>query len=222
MENMQFQNIRKQFAKAESINHFHNLLEENKNHILVHGLSRSVKSLLLADVYQQTDKNVIFVTGDDKVAENYLDDLLLIMDSTIPCMLPDFEVLPYEERSPHYMIRAQRLQSLTKITRDKNVILSVSLRAFLRKMVTRTVFEKNVKSISLNQEYDLNVLISDLVSNGYQSEYQVTKVGEFAHRGGILDIFSPNYPVPFRIEFFGDEVVSITSVSYSISANFQR
>ncbi len=56
---------------------------------------------------------------------------------------------------------------------------------------------------------DLQLLVSDLVSNGYNHEFQVTKIGEFARRGGIFDIYAPNHMQPIRIEFFGDEIVSM-------------
>jgi len=206
---MFLERINKKISTSESIKSFDHLIEKRDKNILFHGMNRSIKSLLLARAYFQHKKNIIFVTADDKVAEDYLDDLILLIGMNNAHLLPDYEILPYEERSPHYTIRAQRIETLSKIVLDENGIYSVSLRSFLRKIVSKKTFEKNIICLQKYSNYDLKLLISNLVGLGYQNEFQVSKVGDLAHRGGIVDVFSPNYSRPVRLEFFGDEITSI-------------
>ncbi|MCK4311290.1 MAG: transcription-repair coupling factor, partial [Candidatus Cloacimonetes bacterium] len=197
------------------IRQYDSITAEGKSKTLFHNLNRSSKSLLLARAFMQTGKNIIFVTADDKVAEDYLDDLDLLVGKESDHFLPDYEVLPYEQRSPHYMIRAQRIETLTAAVSDKPSIFSVSIRAILRKIVSADIFRKNIITLNKNEEYNPEILISNLVGMGYENQFQVSKIGEIARRGGIIDVFSPNSTKPVRIEFFGDEVESIRVFSIS-------
>ncbi len=174
-------------------------------------LNRSAKSLLLARAFKQTKKNILFITADDKLAEDYLDDLHILVSAQAAAFLPDLEVLPYEERSPHYTIRAQRVECLAAAVNYEPRIFCVSIRSFLRKIVTREVFAKNIISLTRGEDYNPDILVSNLVGMGYTSVPQVSRVGEFARRGGIIDIYSPHSSRPVRAEFFGDEVESLRS-----------
>ncbi len=197
------------------IEQFDSIVQNKKSGTLFHNLNRSAKSLLLARAFMQTGKNIIFVTADDKVAEDYLEDLDLFVGQDSSYYLPDYEVLPYEQRSPHYLLRAQRIETLTAAVSAEPAIFSVSIRSFLRKIAAAEIFEKNIISIKKGEEFNPDVLVSDLVGMGYENQFQVSKVGEIARRGGIIDVFSPGLSKPVRIEFFGDEVESIKIFSVS-------
>ncbi len=194
---------------------FDSVVASQKTGTLFYNLNRSAKSMLLARAFKKTGKNIIFVTADDKVAEDYLDDFDLFVGNESAHFLPDYEVLPYEQRSPHYMIRAQRIETLTAAVSGKPYIYSLSIRSFLRKIAASEIFRKNIITLNKNEEYNPEKLISNLVGMGYENQFQVSKVGEIARRGGIIDVFSPNSYKPVRIEFFGDEVESIRVFSIS-------
>ncbi len=204
--------------KSEFIKKFDAEIAGKRSRSLFHNLNRSAKSLLLARVFEQTGKNIIFITADDKVAEDYLDDLDLLIGKDRAHFLPDYEVLPYEQRSPHYMLRGQRIETLTAAVSSEPGIFSVSIRSLLRKITSAVIFKENIIRFSVNDEYDPDILISNLVGMGYENQFQVSKVGEIARRGGIIDVFSPNSHRPVRIEFFGDIIESIRV----FSVNSQR
>ena len=204
--------------RSEFIKKFDTEIAENKHRGLFYNLNRSSKSLLLARVFEQTGKSIIFITADDKVAEDYLDDLDLLIGRDKAHFLPDYEVLPYEQRSPHYMLRGQRIETLTAAVSSEPGIFSVSIRSLLRKITAAKIFKENIIRFSVNEEYDPDVLVSNLVGMGYENQFQVSKVGEIARRGGIIDVFSPNSQRPVRIEFFGDIIESIRV----FSVNSQR
>ncbi|HHE65107.1 MAG TPA: transcription-repair coupling factor, partial [Bacteroidetes bacterium] len=210
--------IRSLIDRSEFIKKFDAEIAKNKTKGLFHNLNRSAKSILLARVFEQTGKNIIFVTADDKVAEDYLEDLDLLIGRDKAHFLPDYEVLPYEQRSPHYILRGQRIKTLTAAVSPEPGIFSVSIRSLLRKITSAAIFKENIIRFSVNEEYDPDVLISNLVGMGYETQFQVSKVGEIARRGGIIDVFSPNSHRPVRIEFFGDIIESIRV----FSVNSQR
>ena len=204
--------------RSEFIKKFDSEIAENKTKGLFYNLNRSAKSILLSRLFKQTGKNIIFITADDKVAEDYLEDLDLLIGRDRAHFLPDYEVLPYEQRSPHYMLRGQRIETLTAAVSSEPGIFSVSIRSLLRKITSSSIFQKNIIRLSVNEEYDPDVLISNLVGMGYETQFQVSKVGELSRRGGIIDVFSPNSHRPVRIEFFGDIIESIRV----FSVNSQR
>ncbi|MBL7149607.1 MAG: transcription-repair coupling factor, partial [Candidatus Cloacimonetes bacterium] len=181
------------------IEQFDSIVQNKKSGTLFHNLNHSAKSLLLVRAFMQTGKNIIFVTADDKVAEDYLEDLDLFVGQDSSYYLPDYEVLPYEQRSPHYLLRAQRIETITAAVSAEPAIFSVSIRSFLRKIAAAEIFSKNIISIKKNEEFNPDVLVSNLVGMGYENQFQVSKVGEIARRGGIIDVFSPGLSKPVRI-----------------------
>jgi len=201
--------------RSDFFKQFDSVIVSQKSGILFYGLNRSAKSMLLTRAFKTTGKNIIFVSADDKVAEDYLEDFDLFVGKESAHFLPDYEVLPYEQRSPHYMIRAQRIETLTAAVSGKPCIYSLSFRSFLRKIAASETYRKNIITLNKNEEYNPEILISNLVGMGYENQFQVSKVGEIARRGGIIDVFSPNSHKPVRIEFFGDEVESIRVFSIS-------
>ncbi|MDO9577621.1 MAG: transcription-repair coupling factor [Candidatus Cloacimonadales bacterium] len=201
--------------RSNFIREFEAAVQTQTSGTLVHNLNRSAKSLLLAHAYEQTGKNIVFITADDKVAEDYLEDLDLLIGRDSAYFLPDYEVLPYEQRSPHYLIRAQRIETLTAAVSVHSAVFTVSIRSFLRKIAASEIFGKNIITLKKGEDINPDVLVSDLVGMGYENQFQVSKVGELARRGGIIDVFSPNSHKPVRLEFFGDELESIRVFSVS-------
>ena len=199
--------------QSSFFSNFTNQLDMGTSRIQYNHLNQSARALLISHAWIRTQKNVIVVTSDDVVAEDFWDDLCVLIGRENAHYLPDFEVLPYEERSPHYSIRAIRLETLVAAVSDKSQIYVLSIRTLLRWMQPKELLKKNVITLQKGQDYDPSVLISDVVGMGYEVDYQVSKVYQVARRGGIIDIFSPPQQKPLRIEFFGDEIISIRSFS---------
>lgn len=206
---MFYKNLEKELSRSAFFKEFDVLLGSGRGKILFHNLTKSAKSLLLARAFRQTGKNVILICADDKFAEDYLEDLDLLLGRHSAYFLPDFEVLPYEKRSPHYSIRAQRIETLAAAISSEPAIFVLSLRALLRKITAAEIFARNIILLKKGETYSPDLLVSNLVGMGYENQFQVSKVGEIARRGGIIDLFSPDLDRPVRIEFFGDEIESI-------------
>jgi len=216
---MFYDKLKKLITSSEFFDRISKLTKQDKP--LIHNLNISAKALVAAHLFKTSQKNIIFVSSNDKIAEDILDDFDLLVGRNNSFFLPDYEILPYENRSPHYSIRAQRIDTLVKAVSNEKAIYTLSVGSFFRKIVSKEVFSQNIIRLTIDNEYPPDVLISNLVGMGYDVQYQITHVGQVAHRGGIIDVFSPNYSYPIRIEFFGDTIDSIRffSVSSQVSTN---
>ena len=204
-----YERIAEHLAQSEFLGGFLDRLADGSSRLQYSHLNQSARALLIAHAWVKSNKNIIVVTADDPLAEEFWDDLCILIGRENAHYLPDFEVLPYEERSPHYSIRATRLETLANAFSGAPQIFILSLRALMRWMQPAALLRKNIITLQKGQEYDPVVLISNLVGMGYEVDYQVGKVYQVARRGGIVDIFSPPQQKPVRLEFFGDELFSL-------------
>ncbi len=188
------------------------------NHLQIHHLNQSARALIAASLWQKTGKDIIVVSQDDIIAEDIWDDLCTLIGTQNSHYLPDYEILPYEERSPHYSIRATRMMCINHILKNVPAVYSVSIRAFLRYLPKLERIAGHIKTLHPGMEYAPEDLMRDLVFMGFEPQYQVNKVFQVARRGGIMDIFSPPDLKPIRIEFFGDEIITMRY----FSTNTQR
>ena len=173
----------------------------------VANLNLSLKSLLVANTFRKENKNILVIVSDDRLAEDFQSNLEVLLSMDEVEFIPDYEVLPYEDRSPHANIRALRIRALSRILSSQQPLVYVcSFRTLLRNLIPSSLLFKNIKKLKVGDQYDPEVLISELSGLGYNIEFQVGKVGQASKRGGIIDIYSPNHSLPLRIEFFGDEI----------------
>ncbi len=181
----------------------------------IHHLNQSARALVAAHLWSQTNKNILIVSQDDIIAEDIWDDLCAFIGSQNAHYLPDYEILPYEERSPHYSIRATRMLCINKVLQGNPGVYSLSIRALSRLLPPLKNIASHIKTLTPGMEYAPEELAQDLVNMGFEVQYQVNKVFQVARRGGIMDIFSPPALKPVRLEFFGDEIVSMRHFSPS-------
>lgn len=180
-----------------------------QNGLKIAGLNQSARALVAADLWYKSGKNLLLISQDDIIAEDLWEDLVCFIGRENAFYLPDYEILPYEERSPHYSIRATRMLTLMAALSDKPAVYSLSIRAFSRLIPNATALSRHVLQLKQGDTIDPEELITKLFNMGYDTQYQVDKVYQAAKRGGILDVFSPTQQNPARIEFWGDEIISI-------------
>lgn len=179
----------------------------------LHHLNQSARALAAAHLWAKTGKDILIVSQDDIIAEDIWDDLCTLIGGANAHYLPDYEILPYEERSPHYSIRATRMMCLHNVLEPEPAVYSLSVRALLRWLPPLQNIARHVKTLRPGMEYPPEELMRDLVYMGFDVEYQVNKVFQVARRGGIMDIFSPPGLKPVRVEFFGDEIITMRHFS---------
>ena len=123
--------------------------------------------------------------------------------------LPDWETLPYERFSPHQDLVSERLSALWQIKSGAADVLFVPVATAMQKLPPVPFLAGRTFWLKTGQTLDIGRLKTDLVNTGYNHVSHVVAAGEFAVRGGIVDLFPMGSEMPYRIDLFDDEIDSI-------------
>ena len=123
--------------------------------------------------------------------------------------LPDWETLPYERFSPHQDLVSERLSALWQIKSGAVDVLFVPVATAMQKLPPVPFLAGRTFWLKTGQTLDIGRLKTDLVDAGYNHVSHVVAAGEFAVRGGIVDLFPMGSEMPYRIDLFDDEIDSI-------------
>jgi len=210
--------VRELFADVEKLPAFVRVasrLKEGTGRISVSGLTPTAKALLLVLAQRTIGRPLIFVVSDNRAAEELLpvvQGFAELMDSTEPgsiVTLPTRDVLPFQSLSPHPEIQEERAAALWKIASGAVSILIAPIAATTIRLASTEYYIDLARTIRRGETIDTEPLLEHLNTVGYASSDVVEMPGQYALRGGILDVYSPEADRPVRIEFFGDEVESI-------------
>ncbi|MGC9097313.1 MAG: transcription-repair coupling factor [Dictyoglomus sp.] len=176
----------------------------SKNRLKIFGIYKGIYPLFLLYL-KRYEKPVLWITNNEEDL-NIWEDLQEDLEISI---LPSYVHLPYERplRSPQ--IQGKRLRAISNIIYDKNFSIIASLKSLIYPIIPKDVLKERIIKIRIGEEIAREKIEKYLAENFYQRLPQVEKIGDYSIRGGILDIFSPIYENPIRIEFFGDEITSI-------------
>ena len=123
--------------------------------------------------------------------------------------LPDWETLPYERFSPHQDLVSERLSALWQIKSGAADVLFVPVATAMQKLPPVPFLAGRTFWLKTGQRLDIAALRQNLVEAGYSAVSNVVAGGEFAVRGGIVDLFPTGSDTPYRIDLFDDEIDSI-------------
>ncbi|MDY6790520.1 MAG: transcription-repair coupling factor [Thermodesulfobacteriota bacterium] len=180
------------------------------------GLEESAKAYLISRAYQKQKNSIFLLTPSPKYAERLLEDLNFFLGNDASALLyfPPYHISPFKFLSYHNETAARRIRTLYKLIENNGPsIVVTTVEAMLQKMIPRKEIIHFADLIMVNEEIERDALIEKMIFGGYEETSIVEEPGDFSIRGGILDIFSPMYPDPLRVEFFGDTVDSIRSFS---------
>jgi transcription-repair coupling factor (superfamily II helicase) len=128
---------------------------------------------------------------------------------------PAWDCQPYDRVSPHGGILAQRLTTLARLARltgsDKPMIALTTVNAIVQRVPARNVVAAQALSVAPGHVVPMDSIVAWLEHNGYTRSSTVREPGEYAVRGGILDLFPAGLDQPVRFDFFGDSLESIRS-----------
>jgi transcription-repair coupling factor (superfamily II helicase) len=190
-------------------------LKEGTGRIRVSGMSPTAKALLLVLLRRAADRPLIVVVNDNRSAEELIPVLRGFCEVTAACdpdavvALPARDVLPFQNLSPHPELQEERATSLWKIAtgRASIVVTPIAAAAILQR--SSDYYSDLARTLRRGESFDLENLLGHLNTVGYNAADVVEMPGQYALRGGILDVYSPEAERPVRVEFFGDEVDSI-------------
>jgi transcription-repair coupling factor (superfamily II helicase) len=210
--------VRELFADVESLPGFLRVashLNEGTGRIRVSGLSPTAKALLLVLLRRSVDRPLIVVVNDNRAVEEFVPVLRGFCELAAACdpesvvSLPARDVLPFQNLSPHPELQEERATALWKISTGKAAIIVTPIAAAAILQRSADYYTDLARTLRRGESFDLDNLLAHLNTVGYASADVVEMPGQYALRGGILDVYSPEAERPVRIEFFGDEVDSI-------------
>ncbi|HEV2715523.1 MAG TPA: DEAD/DEAH box helicase, partial [Terriglobales bacterium] len=210
--------VRDLFADAEKLPAFARVashLREGTGRIGVSGLTPTAKALLLVLLQRAADRPLILVVSDNRTSEEFVPllqafaELTGSADPATVIALPTRDVLPFQNLSPHPELQEERAVALWKIATGAVSIVVSPITATALRLRSAEYYADLARIVRRGETFDTDPLLHHLNTVGYSSTDVVEMPGEYALRGGILDVYSPEADRPVRIEFFGDEVESI-------------
>jgi transcription-repair coupling factor (superfamily II helicase) len=171
-------------------------------------------AFILAELARE-GRPVAYVVSDGQRLQN-LEQTLSFTAPEIPVLsLPAWDCLPYDRVSPSADVSARRLTAISGLIalqqKPHAAIVLVTVNAMLQKLAPADVIESLAFSARPGNQVRMDDIAARLERNGFDRVATVREVGEFAVRGGILDVFVPGSEEPVRLDFFGDTLESIRS-----------
>jgi len=155
------------------------------------------------------NKSLAYISADPKKSERFYEDIIEFKGTESAAFFPELNQHPFEHRKPNPGRISLRVEALAKLAESKIVISSISGLALIDKLPDPDKVKKSCFTLNTGEEYDLEFLIEELSELGFQRVDIVDQMGEFAVRGGIVDVFSWTGESPHRLEFWGDVIESI-------------
>ena len=180
-----------------------------------HALPRppgSADALLLAQLARReagARRLTAIVTADAGDARRLLDELAFFAPGLRAVLLPDWETLPYDRFSPHQDLISERLATLWAIRQKQADVVLVPATTALYRLAPPAFLAGTTFHFQQGQKLDEAALKAQLTLAGYSHVTQVVSPGEYAVRGGLIDIFPTGSPMPYRVDLFDDEIDSI-------------
>lgn len=196
--------------KIESLLEFKNFSKEinNMNPVAIVGISLIHKACFISAYCSQSKDKALVITDSDTQAQKLKSDLNTLGLNAYHYPARDFDFSDSETQSREY--EHQRLDILSKIVNSEYDIIVASADAALQYTVDPESLKSKIYKLSTKDTISPEELSQKLLSLGFEREFQVDAVGQFSVRGGIFDIFSPGMPFAARLEFFGDEIDTIS------------
>ncbi len=182
-------------------------LNQNSS-VAISGVAQINRSHLIAGLCYDLTHPIVVICQDDLVAKKLQNELHAFLGITAP-VLPCRDLTLYDSSVVSRGWEQKRIQQLYNLINGKTPLQIISWESLsLRTMPPETLL-KSTFCIKTGEDYSIDSLLSHMSRIGYSRCSMVEGIGQFAVRGGIIDIFSPAYEKPVRIEFFGDTIDSM-------------
>ncbi len=210
--------VRELFAdvdNAEPVARSIALLKANAGRMCVSGLTPTAKTLYLNLLHRAGGRPQVLLVADNRAAEEVVPVLQAFGELTGAVKpeqvvaLPTRDVLPFENLSPHPEIQEQRAVALWKMATGGAGIVVAPLGAAALRLRRPEFYSDLARVLRKGETLDTEQLVRHLDAVGYAPADVVEMPGQYALRGGILDVYSPEADRPVRVDFFGDEIESM-------------
>lgn len=171
----------------------------------VTGIAQINRSHIIAGIAKHTGAPLVVICQDDMAAKRLQEELRCFLEESFP-VLPSRELTLYDTAVVSRSWEQKRLRQLYDLAVGNTRLQIISWEALSQRTMPKSILLKAAFTLECGKEYDQQELLSKLACGGYSRCPMVEGPGQFAVRGGILDVFSPAADYPVRMEFFGDEL----------------
>jgi transcription-repair coupling factor (superfamily II helicase) len=177
------------------------------------GAPEGFDALVMADIARSRGGLTVFIARDGARANAFMEAMGFFAPEIEVLQLPSWDCLPYDRVGPSAAVAAHRMATLTRLARGldpkKPALLVTAAPAALQRVPPREVVARAGYTTRPGQEVKIADLERYFAVNGYSRASTVSERGEFAIRGGVIDVFSPTAEEPVRLDLFGDTLESI-------------
>lgn len=176
------------------------------------GLQKTDKAYLISKLYRRFHEPIVVIVSSSKDGRRVCDELRFFLGSEAPVVqyFPPYNLLPYKFLTSDSETAANRIRVLYNlVNQGVPPVIVTTIDGLMKKTLPRASLCGYAELIMTGEEVDREKLIEKLEAGGYERAAIVEEPGDYCVRGGILDIFSPLYPQPLRMELFGDLVESL-------------
>ena len=200
------------FEESLILQRLWNFIAQNQT-IKIKGLMGSSLSFYCSAIIKKSLKPSLFVFNNKEESLYFLNDIETLNPGKKIFYFPEISKESYTNKDPNNYNLLQRTEVIEHLnfSKNKNSIIVTHINAIAVNQINKKEIKRNSISLKLNQNISFDKLNEQLFELEFRREDFVVEPGEFAVRGGILDIFPYSSQTPFRIEFFGDEISRIRS-----------
>jgi len=197
-------------------------LLRNEERVFVTGGNISFFSLLTSGIFLNLKKPLFIILPDELKAENFHKDIGTFIGEGKSQFLPAPEYFP-DGKEGFSESMFERVKVFSKLAQNKNPVITVTFPAgIMRKIPSPESFLKANIPVQEGKKLVRNNFLENIINSGYEEEEIVEFPGEFARRGGIIDIFPPDSDFPLRIELLGNLVNTIRQFEVSSQSSFKK
>ena len=175
------------------------------------GVVGSLDAVLAAATYKRTAVTQLFILQDSEEAAYFYSDLQSLLGSDSVLLYPASHNLPYSPAitaNANQLMRAEVLNRLHHPEHQAPLVVTYP-EALSEKVIHQETLTKNTWIVQVGEALIISTVVSRLLEQGFEKTDFVYEAGQFAIRGGIIDIFSYAYQLPFRLALWGNEIESI-------------
>ena len=199
----------KELIRTQEFIKLSNELRDYKSPIALFGLSQTARAAFIAAIQQMTGRQVIVLTKDEKSANRLNDDIMFFGEKSQVFPSRDLTLRPLEGFSREFEYR--RIKTMGYLVSKRCNIVVSTMEAALMYTMPKEKFLENTLTIKTTTVISPKELVQKLINAGYIRRDMVEGPGQFAQRGDIVDLYTPDMPLPVRIEFWGDEIDRINT-----------
>src|SRR5204863_7871918 len=173
-------------------------------------MAAEARALTIATLQESLEQRIAVIVPGDAAIDDF-ESALRLFHREPDCVsaYPSPSLSPYQELAPSLGVVREEIQALGMLLAAELDILIIPARALFSRMPPPDTFSTRTIALRQGTDVDTRAVLERLVENGFVRTDLVGEAGEFAFRGGILDVFPPNENQPLRVELFGDTIESL-------------